>query len=257
MDASWYAAALPIASAFVGGFLPAMVWLWFFHKEDRHPEPKAIVALAFVAGMAAVAPALLLERAILPFTEQDTTAVTEFSPTAATLLAWAIIEEALKWFLVWAFVLWRKAVDEPLDIPLYLITSALGFAAAENMLFLWGPFTEGMGGVAVLQGSLRFMGATLLHVTANGILGILLAVSAYKPRPLRRLWFFGGFATAVGVHLSFNLALLHLSWIPPVVVFAAVWLLIVSLLAGLEYTKRSPLINRPWRFRKRKPVVYL
>ncbi|GIW68138.1 MAG: hypothetical protein KatS3mg099_086 [Candidatus Parcubacteria bacterium] len=257
MDAVWYA-AVPIAGAFVGGFLPAMVWLWFFHKEDRHPEPKAIVALAFVAGVAAVAPALLLERAILPFTEQEGAAgITGFSPTAATLLAWAIIEEALKWFLVWALVLWRKAVDEPLDIPLYLITSALGFAAAENMLFLWGPFTEGMGGVAVLHGSLRFIGATLLHVTTSGILGILLAASAYKPRPLRRLWILGGFAAAVGAHLSFNLALLHLSWIPPVVVFAAVWFLIVSLLAGLEYTKRSPLINRSWHFRKRKPVVYL
>ena len=36
--------------AFLGGILPAMVWLYFLLKEDRRcPEPRHMIALAVVA----------------------------------------------------------------------------------------------------------------------------------------------------------------------------------------------------------------
>ena len=42
----------------------------------------------------------------------------------------------LKYLMAAAFILWRNAVDEAPDYVIYMFTVALGFAAAENMLFL-------------------------------------------------------------------------------------------------------------------------
>ena len=41
--------------AFAGGILPALIWLWFWLREDREaPEPRGLIALSFAAGMAVV-----------------------------------------------------------------------------------------------------------------------------------------------------------------------------------------------------------
>jgi RsiW-degrading membrane proteinase PrsW (M82 family) len=32
------------------GLLPGLVWLVFFLREDEHPEPKKMIAGAFIAG---------------------------------------------------------------------------------------------------------------------------------------------------------------------------------------------------------------
>lgn len=234
-----------------GGIAPALVWLWFFLKEDAHPEPRSLILLAFVGGMLSVAPAIALEQAVLPFTSNEATFL-----TVATLFAWATIEELVKWFAMWALVLWRKAVDEPIDIPIYLITGALGFAAAENALFLLAPLQEGLGAVALMQGGMRFLGATLLHVLASGIFGVALAYTVSKPRPLQRLGWWGGVVSAVGVHFFFNLAILRFTAVPPLVGFVGVWALVVLLLAALERVKRTPLINRNTPSLRRTPVVY-
>ena len=51
------------------------------------------------------------------------------------------------------FILWRRDVDEAPDYVIYMITVALGFAAAENMLFLFSPLDGGViDGIATGSG---------------------------------------------------------------------------------------------------------
>ena len=69
--------------AFLGGLLPSLIWLYFLLKEDaRCPEPRRLIALAFVAGMAAVPLALPLEQA----------AKSVLATMPSILLVWATIE---------------------------------------------------------------------------------------------------------------------------------------------------------------------
>ena len=42
-------------------FLPAILWLVFFLKEDRHPEPKKLIFLVFCAGALASIPAIIFQ----------------------------------------------------------------------------------------------------------------------------------------------------------------------------------------------------
>ena len=135
--------------AFLGGLLPSLIWLYFLLKEDaRHPEPKRLIAFAFVMGMAAVPLALPLEQLA-----KDT-----LVGSLTTLVAWALIEEVLKYIMAAAFILWRCAVDETPDYIIYMLTVALGFASAENMLFLVAPLSQGQFAMSIFTGDLRFLG---------------------------------------------------------------------------------------------------
>ena len=118
--------------AFFGGLLPSFIWLYFLLKEDaRHPEPKKLIALAFIVGMAVVPLALPLEQYAKTYFIGNQTIM-----TVSVLTAWALIEEVLKYAVAAALILWRPAVDEAPDYVIYMMTVALGFASAENMLFL-------------------------------------------------------------------------------------------------------------------------
>ena len=58
----------PIIAAAAGGILPALAWLWFWLREDSdHPEPRRLIALAFLAGMVAVAVVIPLEKSVAPY----------------------------------------------------------------------------------------------------------------------------------------------------------------------------------------------
>ncbi|MDP2650067.1 MAG: PrsW family glutamic-type intramembrane protease, partial [bacterium] len=110
--------ATTIVLALLGGILPALLWVWFWSREDAvHPEPRRLIVLAFIAGMVAVAAVIPLQKLALAF-----------FPGSLVVLLWAAIEEAVKFGFAYITVLKNKADDEPIDPLIYMITVALGFA---------------------------------------------------------------------------------------------------------------------------------
>jgi len=113
-----------------------------------------------------------------------------------------LIEEYLKYAVVKSRVLKDPAFDEPLDAMLYLIISALGFAAVENLLniFLAPNLTLKL---AVSQSIARFLSATFLHTLASGLLGYFLALSMLNIKK-RKMYLLGGFLLAAVFHGLYN-----------------------------------------------------
>lgn len=209
--------------AFIAGILPSFIWLYFILKEDaRHPEPRALIALAFMVGIAAVPLAIPLEQI----------AKASLIGTYPVLTAWALIEETLKYAVAAAFILWRPAVDETPDYVIYMITVALGFAAIENMLFLLTPLSDGQITSGFFTGDIRFIGSTLLHVIASASVGFALAFSNASRPIVRTAAAGGGLILAITLHTAFNaliisegtsatLAAVFLVWTSAVIFFAA------------------------------------
>jgi RsiW-degrading membrane proteinase PrsW (M82 family) len=222
-----------VAVAFIAGFIPALAWLTFWLLEDwRRPEPQRLIARAFIAGMIAV-------PAVLPF---QAIAAVYIHQGFSLILCWAAVEEVAILAAAWIAVLRKRAVDEPIDIPVYLITAALGFAALENTLFL---LHQGIGvGLAdeLITGNLRFIGATLIHTLSSAVIGGMLAMAFYRERIQKCLYGLAGVILAVFLHALFNFSILASDADHLLTVFSFVWIGIIFLLLALERVK---LVKRP------------
>ncbi|HEX5774494.1 MAG TPA: PrsW family glutamic-type intramembrane protease [Candidatus Paceibacterota bacterium] len=220
-----------ILYALLGGILPAFVWLYFILKEDaRCPEPRTLIMLAFFAGMLAVPIVLPLEhlaRSLLPTIHALTPLFDRFALDASielpVVLAWAVIEEGVKFGLAALLILWRRQVDEPTDIIIYMICVALGFAAVENALFLLAPIADGVFTDLLVSNNLRFIGATLLHVIASSTIGYTLALAFRKPLPIQVLAGAIGLILAIALHAIFNFLIIKETASHTLLAFFLVW----------------------------------
>lgn len=224
------AALTTLTYALLGGLLPALGWLWFFAHEDPHPEPRARLVKTFVAGMIAVPIAVGLEEVVRQWTGGQV--------GGGTLLGWSLIEEGVKFAAAWLVVLQAQVVDEPVDVLIYMLTVALGFAAMENILFLLTPLSEAAYFSSVLTGSLRFVGATLVHVVSSGVLGALIATVFYRKKRIQEEAIIAGLAAATLLHWGFNLLIMDATQTVILRVFGLVWLAVVILMLAFEYVKQ-------------------
>lgn len=173
------------------GALPALFWLLFFLSQEKRQkkEPSSTAILVFAAGIIAAIASLAIQLAIkiyviAPYSGQIPIAV---------LIPFALIEESLKFLLVYLAIRKSKFFDEPIDGMLYMITGAMGFAALENILFVIAAANP--IGITIF----RFIGAVLLHAIASGFIGY------YWVK--RKLIY--GILLASLLHLIFNITALY------------------------------------------------
>lgn len=217
-----------IGYAFLGGVLPVWLWLHFLLKEDsRCPEPRSMIVVAFVAGMLAVPASLPLETWFASF----------LAPGLPIIIAWSAVEETMKYLLAALLVLWRRHVNETVDLVIYMITVALGFAALENALFLLGPFAEGRILDGLAMNNLRFVGATLLHVVASAMIGFALAAAYVKGRSVRLLFASVGLILAIALHALFNFLIIAPDGSHTLTAFFLVWTGAIVFFALFEILK--------------------
>jgi RsiW-degrading membrane proteinase PrsW (M82 family) len=227
-----------ISFSLLGGLLPALIWLWFWLKEDKlQPEPKHRIALSFICGMLAVWPAIEVEKY---FCNLINPAVCSGSirPDLLLVVLWAAIEEIFKYTLAFLSSFWKnKYNNEPIDPIIYMITAALGFSALENALFLFNAVDMSAISQSVITGNSRFLGATLLHVASSAAIGVMMGLAYYKRPAIKKLFLFTGIALAILLHTVFNLLIINLEG-ELFFIFAGVWVLIILLFVLIEKIKK-------------------
>jgi RsiW-degrading membrane proteinase PrsW (M82 family) len=225
-----------LALALVAGIAPAIVWLFFWLREDRlHPEPRSLITLSFLVGMLATSIAYPAEHWFANFIVKKFTFVDEYT----LLFFWSAIEETLKYVGIGIIALRTQFFDEPIDAVIYFVTIALGFAALENAMFLLNPVSQGDFWGALLLGNFRFIGSTVLHVAASAIVGIALAFSFYERKLERALAGATGLAGAITLHALFNFSIMASEGRQEVImgVFIVLWSVIILILFLCEYAK--------------------
>ncbi|MCF7815995.1 MAG: PrsW family intramembrane metalloprotease [Candidatus Pacebacteria bacterium] len=226
--------SMTFAIAFLAGLIPALFWLWFWLREDKaSPEPKILIATSFIAGMLIVPLVLPLQQFAMQRFAGDN-----------LIFVWVIIEEVFKYSAALIVILWNKAVDEPLDAIIYMITIALGFSALENAFFIFNPLVAGDYVNSLLTGNFRFLGATLLHVLASGTVGVAMALSYYKRDSIKILSATTGLFIAIILHAIFNFTIMDASGETVLGVFMFVWMGIIVLFLLFERVKLLEKIHR-------------
>jgi RsiW-degrading membrane proteinase PrsW (M82 family) len=227
----------PFILAFLLGLLPALLWLWFWIKEDSHPEPLKMITLSFLGGMLAVIFVLPFQKIVYYIFQNYSVLSTQSSAQNLEFLIWAALEEIFKFSFVYWIALRKKVTDEPVDDMIYLIVAALGFVTLENTLFLIEPIKNGDVINTIITSNMRFLGASLLHIMSSATIGICMGLAFFKSKNMRREYLVLGLILAILLHTAFNLFIISQASGNIFVVFGMVWVCIIVLLLLFEKVK--------------------
>lgn len=196
------------------GVLPSFIWLVYYLKKDLHPESKVMIAKIFFYGMLIALPTVFIEMGFFELTENgilgfklitDVFLISIFN----IFLGVALAEESLKYLVIREKVLQNREFDEPVDAMIYMITAAMGFAAAENILILFS-----LGPAFVFEdvftiSFFRFIGATFLHALVSGTIGYFLAISFFRKEKRVKLLILG-ITIATLLHGLYNFSIIKI-----------------------------------------------
>lgn len=118
--------------------LPALILIYYTYQQDKlQREPVKQIVKAFFYGCASVFASLLISVPLMNMGAfpQEITSLGGAVKTA--FLGAAIPEETAKLFLLWLFLRKCKDFDERMDGIVYAVAVGMGFAAFENIEYLF------------------------------------------------------------------------------------------------------------------------
>jgi len=179
-------------------------------RKDVHPESKTMIAKVFLAGALITVPTFLVQVSSAYFLKRS-----GISGVAVNVLYFFVVvaftEEMFKFLAVKDKIMKSPETDEPVDVMLYMVIGALGFAAVENIMYLTLPsykmsFNDVLNRTVVLT-IVRFLGSTLLHTLSSGLVGYFLALSFREAK--KKLWLvICGVILATLIHGTYNMSIM-------------------------------------------------
>ena len=114
--------------------VPILFWLAFFLWQDRkHPEPFKWLLRVYLSGFL-MGPIIWLLETLLFKNATLFDGAQMLQRSLWLCFAGAIVEESIKFLMVYLIVKRNSFCDECLDPAIYLVTGALGFASLENLV---------------------------------------------------------------------------------------------------------------------------
>lgn len=202
--------------------LPVVILLWLIYRRDKYcPEPADQLRKAFGYGILSLVVSLVFS---LPFK-----AMGLFSSEYSNLMGafrWAffgaaIPEETAKFIMLWLLVRRSKYFDEAIDGIVYAVFVSLGFAALENIMFL---FNNSERWIAV--GIARAILSVPMHYAVGVLMGYYYSQYRFSVKPSRKL-----IVCVLGVpifcHGLYDFFVMSISTLPPLLILLFLILLVV------------------------------
>lgn len=221
--------------SFLGGIMPALLWLWFWLRQDLHPEPKKVLFQTFALGAAMIPIVFLIETSLYELFLKLNFA-SENSYSLFFIFSLAATEEFFKFTAAYYAALRRKFFDEPADALIYMITAALGFSAFESAMYIYQTIVNKSVIIGIFSGNLRFLGASLVHVVSSAFIGASIAFSFFHKEHKTRNAILG-FALAILLHGLFNYFIIKTEE-NIFKVFFGIWVLAIIIIYILEKLKK-------------------
>ncbi|MCX7743441.1 MAG: PrsW family glutamic-type intramembrane protease [Flavobacteriales bacterium] len=167
------------------------IYIYFRDKYDK--EPLWILLISFFMGILSTIPTIISEVFVanIPLIEQRVFLLAFFGI--------AFIEEFWKMFFVMIYAYRKKAFDEPYDGITYCVMVSMGFATAENVLYVM----EGGWSVALL----RMFTAVPAHATFGIMMGYFMGLAKFSIH-LKFLYLVTAFLSAAIFHGGYDYFLL-------------------------------------------------
>jgi len=199
---------MALLGAFFFGFVPMFFMAAFVNWLDRYEkEPKLLLGAAFMWGVVIAGGGAYILNTFVGMSVYTLTGSASAADFSTTSIAAPIIEEALKGLAVLVvFLLFRKEFDSILDGIVYGAITAMGFAAIENVLYIYRNGFQGGGWEGFW--TLVFIRVVLvgwMHPFFTAFTGIGLAVARTNRNMLIKLIAVpAGYTVAVMLHAFHN-----------------------------------------------------
>lgn len=118
--------------------LPVFILVYYiYHKDKKSPEPTGQLVKAFLWGILSVPLSLCMSipLELIGVYPAETTSILGSISTA--FFGAAIPEEIAKFFMLWLLLRKNRYFDEKIDGIVYAVCVSLGFAALENIMYLF------------------------------------------------------------------------------------------------------------------------
>jgi protease PrsW len=178
----------------LAGVAPGLALLSYFYLKDKYePEPVSMVVNTFFSGALIIIPIAFIEYVL------KIENIVQYNSIYA-IFSSGLIEEFFKWTVLF-FIAYKSAeFDEPFDGIVYGTSISLGFATAENILYL-------------MNNGMEFaLTRALLPVSGHALFGVIMGYYISKAKFTKgRKWpfFLLSILLPVFLHGIFNFLLLH------------------------------------------------
>lgn len=183
----------------LGGIAPGFALLCYFYLKDKYePEPLSTVFFTFIYGALLIFPIAFIEYVL------KVENVVRYDSINA-IFSSGFIEEFFKWSILFFSAYRNVEFDEPFDGIVYGTSVSLGFATAENIMYL---MTNGME---------YALTRALLPVSSHALFGVIMGYYISKAKFTKgSKWalFLSSMLVPALLHGIFNYLLLNLeSWL--------------------------------------------
>ena len=120
--------------------LPIVLILVTIYNIDKSKEPLMLLLIFFVLGILSCFGVVEISKVLgnfLPFMNKSTSELNIIETILYAFIGVALVEEILKWLIVFFIGYTNKEFEELYDIIVYSVFMSLGFAFFENILYIF------------------------------------------------------------------------------------------------------------------------
>ena len=128
---------MEICIKLAAALLPAIILAIYIWRKDPHKEPVSWLIRAFVYGVLISIPVVYIENFFNGLLFGGGEPVSLFGSTIRAFFVAALPEESAKLFVLWLIVHKNRNFDESFDGIVYAVFVSLGFAAIENVGYVF------------------------------------------------------------------------------------------------------------------------
>jgi protease PrsW len=197
---------------------PGFFILWYvYHKDKYEREPKGLIVVTFLLGVAVAVPAGIIEYLFEWGTGMPMTG-NMLGAFLGSFFIVAPVEEVAKFLAVRVKAYRAASFNEVMDGIVYSVAAALGFATIENVFYVFQ--------FGAATGLFRAFLSVPLHAMCGGIIGYYLGMKkVYKED---KKYFVGaGLLIAILFHGAYDFVLFSETFLGVLIVPIMVWLFIV------------------------------
>ena len=162
--------------------LPIAILVFYIcHKDKNNPEPTKIIVKTFFMGVASVFVSILISTPLGLAGAYPDEVANIWDGIRTSFFGAAIPEEIAKFLMLWLVLRKNNYFDEKMDGIVYAVVISLGFAAFENILYLFSNVDSFLS-VAIMRALFAVPG----HFCFGILMGYYYSLAVFYPKATSR-----------------------------------------------------------------------